>query len=74
MLNRITAVQVCDATDDDSSNAAGKIKFQKTNSKFQDTDSRLPTNDSMPLYPNNSLTVTLSFIISLTASAIETAS
>jgi len=26
MLNRITTVQVCDARDDDSSTAAGKIK------------------------------------------------
>ena len=30
MLNRITAVQVCDARDDDSSNAAGYITTGST--------------------------------------------
>jgi hypothetical protein len=36
LLNRITAVQECDATDDDSSNVAGLIKkvtINKTQSK-----------------------------------------
>ena len=36
MLNRITAAQVCDARDDDSSNAAGKkiISLPQTGKNF----------------------------------------
>ena len=42
LLNRITTVEVCDATKADSSNAADQNKFQLKISKSQHANLRLP--------------------------------
>lgn len=47
LLNRITAVQVCDATDDDSSNTAWRIiYFFFVNNKYTIPLTKKPTNQA----------------------------